>query len=309
MGMGQYIARRLFHSIFVILGVITAVFIITNLTGDPVRTMFGEFVTSEEELQRYREELGLHRPLYVQYVDFVTSAVMLDFHDSLRLQGSAMENVLHRFPRTLLLASAALFIAVTLSVVLGIISAVKRYSILDNVVMFFALLGQSIPNFWLGIMLILLFAVTLGWLPSQGYELSLRHLILPAVTLAAPPLAQMTRLVRSGMLDVMSSDYVRTARAKGLRESTVIFAHAFKNTAIPLVTMIGLNFGLLLAGAIVTEQVFQWNGVGLLLVDSIFARDFPVVQAAVFIIASCFVIINLIVDILYTWLDPRIRLT
>jgi peptide/nickel transport system permease protein len=309
MGMGQYIVRRMLHSVFVILGVITAVFIITNLTGDPVRTMFGAFVTDPQELERYRQELGLDRPLYVQYVDFVTSAVVLDFHDSLRLQGGAMENVLYRFPRTLLLASAAMLIAVSLSVVFGIISAVKRYSIFDNIVMFLALLGQSIPNFWLGIMLILLFAVTLGWLPSQGYELSLRYLILPAVTLAAPPLAQMTRLVRSGMLDVMSSDYVRTARAKGLHERTVVFGHAFKNTAIPLVTMIGLNFGLLLAGAIVTEQVFQWNGVGLLLVDSIFARDFPVVQAAVFIIASTFVLINLLVDILYTWLDPRVRLT
>jgi ABC-type dipeptide/oligopeptide/nickel transport system permease component len=175
--------------------------------------------------------------------------------------------------------------------------------------MFLALIGQSIPNFWLGIMLILVFAVNFGWLPSQGYQLSATYLLLPTITLAAPGLARLTRLTRSGMLDVLSADYVRTARAKGLRERTVVMRHAFKNTAIPLVTVIGLDFGALLGGAIITEQIFQWDGVGQLLVTAINNRDFPVVQAAVFIIAASFILINLVVDILYTWLDPRIRLT
>jgi peptide/nickel transport system permease protein len=306
--MGQYIIRRMIHAVFVILGVVTAVFIITNLTGDPVQMMAGE-TASQEDLDRIRRDLGLDRPLYIQYVTFLSHAVRLDFQDSLRFQGGAMEVVLSRYPRTILLAMAALMISVSFAVVLGVISAVKRYSVIDNVVMFLALLGQAVPNFWLGIMLILVFAVSFGWLPSQGYQLSASHMILPAITLAAGPLARLTRLVRSGMLDVLSADYVRTARAKGLRERSVVFSHAFKNTSIPLVTVIGLDFGILLSGAIVTEQIFQWNGVGQLLVTAINARDFPVIQAAVFIIASSFVIINLLVDILYTWLDPRVRLT
>ncbi len=176
--------------------------------------------------------------------------------------------------------------------------------------MLLALLGQSMPNFWLGIMLILVFAVQFGWLPSQGYgEGNPKYLLLPMLTLAAPGLARLTRLVRSGMLDVLSHDYVRTARAKGLHESRVVFGHALKNAAIPLVTIIGLDLGALLGGAVVTEQIFAWPGVGLEVVLAINGRDFPVVQAAVFLVATSFVFINLVVDLLYTWLDPRVRLT
>jgi ABC-type dipeptide/oligopeptide/nickel transport system permease component len=307
--MTQYIIRRLLQSSLVILGVVTAVFIITNLTGDPVALMLGE-ASSAEDMERLREQLGLNEPLYVQYFNFLADAARGDFQDSLRFGGfSSMEIVLDRYPRTIALAMVALLISVTIGVILGIISAVKRYTIVDNFVMLLALFGQSIPNFWLGIMLILLFAVNLGWLPSQGYSLSPKYLLLPAITLAAPSLARLTRLTRSGMLDVLAADYVRTARAKGLRERVVVFRHAFKNTAIPLVTVIGLDFGNLLAGAIITEQIFQWDGVGQLLVTSISSRDFPVVQAATFIIAASFVLINLLVDLLYTWLDPRVRLT
>lgn len=305
--MGQYILRRMIHAVFVILGVITAVFIITNLTGDPVELMLGE-MASQEDIDRVRAELGMDRPLHVQYVNFLADAARGDFQESLRFQGGAMEVVLSRFPRTMMLAGVALTISVVLSVTLGTIAAVKRHSPVDNVVMFFALLGQSIPNFWLGIMLILIFAVNFGVTPSQGFELSPVNFVLPAITLAAPGLARLTRLTRSGMLDVLSEDYVRSARAKGLQERTVIVRHALKNAAIPLVTVIGLDFGILLGGAIITEQIFQWNGVGQLLVEAIHARDFPVVQAAVFIIALSFVLINLLVDILYTWLDPRVRL-
>ncbi len=307
--MTQYIIRRLLQSFLVILGVVTAVFIITNMTGDPVALMLGE-ASSAEDIERLRQQLGLDKPLYVQYFNFLADAARGDFQDSLRFGGfSSMEIVLDRYPRTIALAGVALVISVTLGVILGIISAIKRYTVVDNFVMMLALLGQSIPNFWLGIMLILLFAVNLGWLPSQGYSLSPKYLLLPAITLAAPSLARLTRLTRSGMLDVLSADYVRTARAKGLRERIVISRHAFKNTAIPLVTVIGLDFGNLLAGAIITEQIFSWDGVGQLLVTAINSRDFPVVQAATFIIAASFVGINLLVDVLYTWLDPRIRLT
>lgn len=306
--MTQYIIRRLLQSIFVIIGVITLVFVITNLTGDPVQLMLGD-TASPEDMERLRENLGLNEPLYVQYINFMANAARLDFQDSLRFGGfSSMELVLDRYPRTIALALCALVLSVTLAVTLGVISAVKRYTVIDNVVMFLALLGQSIPNFWLGIMLILIFAVNLGWMASQGYALDWRHLLLPTITLAAPGLARLTRLTRSGMLDVLSADYIRTGRAKGLRESAVIMRHAFKNTAIPLVTVIGLDFGNLLAGAIITEQIFQWEGVGQLMVDAINARDFPVVQAAVFVIATTFVLVNLFVDVIYTWLDPRIRL-
>lgn len=307
--MVQYILRRLIQAVFVILGVVTAVFIITNITGDPVTLMLGD-QASAADIERVREQLGLDRPLYVQYFEFLSRAVRGDFQDSLRFGGhSSMDIVLDRYPRTIALAMTALILSVVLAIVLGTISAVKRYSAIDNAVMFLALLGQSIPNFWLGIMLILLFAVNLGWLPSQGYDLSPKHLILPTITLAAPGLARLTRLTRSGMLEVLSSDYIRTARAKGLREQAVLMRHAFKNTSIPLITVIGLDFGTLLGGAIITEQIFQWDGVGQLLVTAINSRDFPVVQAAVFIIAASFVLINLIVDILYVWLDPRVRLT
>lgn len=295
------------HAVFVILGVITAVFIITNLTGDPVELMLGE-MASQEDIDRVRRELGMDRPLYIQYANFLADAARGDFQDSLRFQGGAMEVVLSRFPRTMMLAGVALTISVVLSITLGTIAAVKRHSPIDNVVMFFALLGQSIPNFWLGIMLILIFAVNFGLTPSQGFAMSPVNFVLPAITLAAPGLARLTRLTRSGMLDVLSADYVRSARAKGLHERAIVVRHALKNAAIPLVTVIGLDFGILLGGAIITEQIFQWNGVGQLLVEAIHARDFPVVQAAVFIIALSFVLINLLVDILYTWLDPRVRL-
>ncbi len=307
--MGQYILRRVVHAFFVVLGVVTAVFVITNLTGDPVQLMLGEAATAQD-IERVRRELGLDRPLYVQYLNFLSSVARGDFPESLRYRGySALEIVLARYPRTIVLALAALLVSVVLAVVFGTISAVKRYSVIDNVVMLLALFGQSIPNFWLGIMLILIFAVNLGWLPSQGYKLSPAYLILPTITLASPGLARLTRLTRSGMLEVLNSDYIRTARAKGLRERVVIFRHAFKNAAIPLVTVIGLDFGVLLGGAIITEQIFQWDGVGQLLVNAIYSRDFPVIQTSVLIIAVSFVLINLIVDIMYTWLDPRVRLT
>src|SRR5262245_12550257 len=307
--MGRYILRRLLQAVLVVFGVVTAVFFLLQLTGDPVRLMIGESA-SEEDVVNIRHQLGLDRPLPERYVTFVVNAGHGDFGKSVRQNGrAAMEIVLERYPATLRLALLALGLSVLVAVLFGVVSAVMRYSYLDNVVMVLALFGQSMPNFWLGIMLILVFAVQFGWLPSQGYgDGNLKYLLLPTLTLAAPGLARLTRLVRSGMLDVLGQDYVRTARAKGLRESGVIFRHALKNAAIPLVTIIGLDLGALLGGAVVTEQIFAWPGVGLEVVLAINGRDFPVVQAAVFVVATSFVLINLVVDVLYTWLDPRVRL-
>jgi peptide/nickel transport system permease protein len=308
--MAQYIFRRLWQSVIVIFWVVTVVFFILQLTGDPVRIMMGEN-SSEEDIQNVRHQLGLDRPLYEQYLSFLANAAHGNFGVSIRQQGQpAMDIVLKRYPATLRLAFLSLLFSVVLATIFGVISAVKRNSVLDNGVMMLALFGQSVPNFWLGIMLILIVSVELGWLPSEGFgDGNPRNLILPMLTLAAPGLARLTRLVRSGMLDIMSQDYIRTARAKGLQDRRVIFAHALKNAAIPLVTVIGLDMGALLGGAVVTEQIFAWPGVGLETIIAIQGRDFPVVQAAVFVVATSFVLINLIVDLLYSWLDPRVRLT
>jgi peptide/nickel transport system permease protein len=308
--MTTYIIRRLLQAVLVVFGVVTVVFFVLQLTGDPVRIMMGEN-SSEEDIERVRHSLGLDRPIGEQYVTFLVHASQGNFGNSIRQQGQpALGIVLSRYPATLQLAFLSLAFAVILSTVFGVISAVKRYSLLDNLVMLLALFGQSVPNFWLGIMLILIMAVNLGWLPSQGFgDGDPRYLILPVLTLAAPSLARLTRLVRSGMLEIMGQDYVRTARAKGLQEAQVIARHALKNAAIPLVTVIGLDLGALLGGAVVTEQIFSWPGVGHEVIIAINGRDFPVVQAAVFVVSTSFVLINLIVDLLYTWLDPRVRLS
>ena len=308
--MGRYIARRLLQAVLVVFGVVTVVFFVLQLTGDPVRLMVGESA-SEEDIANIRHQLGLDRPLHEQYLSYLRKVVQGDFGQSVRQRGRpAMGIVLDRYPATLRLAFLALTFSVVMATIFGVVSAVKRYSLLDNVVMFLALFGQSLPNFWLGIMLILFAAVQLGWLPSQGYgDGNPKYLLLPMLTLAAPGLARLTRLVRSGMLDVLGHDFVRTARSKGLHESRVIFGHALKNAAIPLITIIGLDMGALLGGAVVTEQIFAWPGVGLEVVLAINGRDFPVVQAAVFVVATSFVLINLVVDLLYTWLDPRVQLT
>ena len=307
--MAQYIIRRLLQAILVIVGVLTVVFIILRLTGDPVRLILGENA-SEEAITAMTQQLGLDKPLYVQYFAYMGNVARGDFGNSIAQTGKpALPIVLGRYPATLRLAFLALIYSVTLAMIFGIVSAIYRYSVFDNGVMFLALFGQSVPNFWLGIMFILIFAVNLGWLPSQGFDgWNPRYILLPMLTLAAPGLARLTRLVRSGMLDVMSQDYVRTARAKGLQERRVVFGHALKNAAIPLVTIIGLDLGVLLGGAVVTEQIFEWPGVGKEVITAINRRDFPVVQAAVFVIAASFVLINLVVDLIYTWLDPRVRL-
>ncbi|HWU40874.1 MAG TPA: ABC transporter permease [Candidatus Acidoferrum sp.] len=302
----RYIINRLLQSILVILGVLLLVFFIVNLTGDPVRIMLPP-EASQEDVERLRVQMGLDKPLPEQFIRFLAGAVRGNFGESLRYRGQpALKQVVQRFPATLTLAAATLIWSLPAALLLGTIAAIRRHSIIDNLATVTALLGQSMPSFWLGLMLILTFAVQFGLLPSSGYG-RLRHVILPAFTLGAFFTARNTRLVRSGMSEVLEQDYIRTARAKGVGEWIVLVRHALKNMAIPVVTIVGLDIGQLLGGAVVTETVFAWPGIGRLAIDSILNRDFPVLEADVFFIALAFVGINLLIDICYTWLDPRVR--
>jgi len=301
----EFVTRRLLHTALVTLGVVTLAFVALRLSGDPAATMLpGD--ASVDELRDLRHALGLDRPLHVQYVAFLGSAVRGDFGDSFRHQQPAFGLVLERLPATLELAFAALLLAVAVALPLGIVAAIYRGRAVDMLAMGFAVVGQATPYFWMGIMLILVVSVELGWLPTSGRG-DWRHLILPAVTLGTHFAASLARLTRTSMLEVLGQNFVTTARAKGLGEPRVVLAHALKNAAVPVVTLIGLQFGTLLGGAVVTETIFAWPGVGRLAVQSIFVRDYPVVQAGVLVLALVFVAINLAVDLLYGTLDPRIR--
>ncbi len=301
----RYIVRKLLHTVFVTLGVLTLAFAALRLSGDPAATMLpGD--ASVEELTALRHALGLDQPLFTQYIHFLSSALRGDFGLSLIQQQPALGLVLERLPATLELAFAALVLAVAVAIPLGILAALYRDRLVDIVAMAFAVFGQATPFFWMGIMLILLVSVRLGWLPTSGRG-GIEHLILPAVTLATHLAALLARLTRTSMLEVLGENYLVTARAKGLSEPIVILGHALKNAAIPVTTLVGVQFGTLLGGSIVTEMIFAWPGVGRLAVLSIFSRDYPVVQASVFVLALSFVAINLAVDMLYGWLDPRIR--
>ena len=305
--MTSYLAARLVQSIVVVLGVLVLVFLILNLTGDPARLMASPQATLED-IERLRRKMGFDRPLPEQFLRFLAGAVRGDFGHSLRYADQpALAIVIERFPATVELALATLAWCIPVALGLGLVAAVRQRSVHESVAMTTALLGQSMPSFWLGLMLILIFSVNLGLLPSSGRG-TFAHLVLPALTLGGFFMARLTRLVRSGVLDVLGQDYVRTARAKGLAERMVIIRHALKNAAIPIVTIVGLDIGTLLGGAVITETVFAWPGIGRLAIEAIAARDFPVVQADVFFIALAFVVINLGVDVLYTWLDPRVRL-
>jgi ABC-type dipeptide/oligopeptide/nickel transport system permease component len=300
-----YVARKVFHTLFVALGVITLVFVALRMSGDPAAAMLPGDASVEETIA-LRRTLGLDRPLYAQYASFLGSAVTGDFGTSFRHQQPAFELVLERLPATLELAFAALVLALVVALPLGILAAVYRGSAVDVAAMVFAVIGQATPYFWMGIMLILIVAVELDWVPTSGRG-GLERLILPAVTLGTHFAASLARLTRTSMLEVLGQNFVTTARAKGLSERSVILAHVLKNAAVPVVTLIGLQFGTLLGGAVVTETIFAWPGVGRLAVQSIFVRDYPVVQAGVLVLALTFVALNLLVDLLYGWLDPRIR--
>lgn len=302
-----YIARRLIGALVVIVLAGTVVFGILQIAGDPASLLLSSG-GSQDDLARMRAELGLDQPLPVRYGRFLLGVVTLDMGNSYRYGEPAFGLVLERLPATLVLALAALAIAVVIGVPLGVVAAANEDSIADIASSFFAFLGQAAPNFWLGAMFILLFSVQLGWLPTSGAG-SPWHLVLPAMTLALRPLAQLTRLTRSEVIETLGQEYVRTAHAKGLGPRAVLRRHVLRNAAIPIVTLIGLDLGALLGGAIVIESVFAWPGSGRLLLQAIEHRDFPVLQAGVVVLASIVVLINLAVDLLYTWLNPRVRLS
>lgn len=303
--MTGFFLRRLGESLIAVWGVVTIVFFVTRILGDPA-TLLLPIGASPEDIAHLRDQLGLNQSLIIQYFDFLSQAVRGDFGVSFQHGRPAMQVVLERLPATALLAFSAIFIGVAIGVVAGSVAAVRRGSVLELFVMAIALLGQATPVFWLGIMLILFFAVDLGWLPSGGYG-TIWHLILPALTLAVFVSASVARLLRSSMLDILKEDYIRTAKAKGLLRSTVFFWHVARNALIPVVTMTAILTGELLGGSVVTETVFSWPGIGRLIIQAIDAKDFPVIQAGITLIAVIFVIINLLVDLLYGLLDPRIR--
>jgi len=301
-----YLAWRSLHSLLLLWLVTVVVFGLLHLTpGDPASLMLGEQATPEQ-IRDLRHALGLDEPLVTQYAWFLGHAVRGDFGASIRAQRPALEVVLERLPATLLLTAGAFTFALCVGLPIGVISAVKRLSLWDHGSMALALMGQSMPVFWLGLMLIVVFSVHLRWLPVSGAG-GPEHLVLPAVTLGTFLIGLIIRLTRSSMLDVLGQDYVRTARAKGLAERAVIVRHALRNALIPVVTLLGLQLGMLLGGAVITETVFAWPGVGMVTVTAIYQHDYPVVQCAVFISAVLVVSINWAVDVLYHVLDPRIR--
>jgi peptide/nickel transport system permease protein len=307
--MRQFLLRRLVHAVIVVWGVVTVVFFLVRLTGDPAAFLVDQAAT-REEVAAVQRQLGLDRPWLVQYLDFLAAVPRGDFGTSIRERRPAMLMVFQHFwPATVELAAAAIVLSTMLAIPLGIVSAARKDRAADHASRIASLFLQSMPGFWLGLMLILVFAVELkGLLPAYGSG-SLRHLILPAVALAAAPLAQNVRLIRAGMLEVLQQDYIRTARAKGAPERLVLYRHALKNAALPFVTVAGLSLGFMLSGAIIIETVFSWPGLGRLLVQAASARDFPVIQAGVFLFGVIFVLVNLAVDLLYAVVDPRVRLS
>ncbi len=306
--MGKYILRRMVQSLIVLAGALVISFVILRVVpGDPAILMLSDMATPDE-VERMRIALGVHEPIWVQFGIYLKQIVTGDFGLSYRRGTPALDLVLTYLPATIQLALAALLITIVVAVPLGIVAAVRKNSWIDNALSVGALLGQSLPVFWLGIMLILLVSVQLRLLPTSGYG-ELRHLILPAVTLAFSNIALVARITRSSMLEVIRQDYIRTARAKGLPERTIMVRHALRNALAPVVTVLGLQIGTLLGGAIITETVFGWPGAGALLVSSITYRDYPVVQVMVVISALIFVVTNLLVDIIYVMLDRRVSVT
>lgn len=304
--MRTYILRRLAQSALTLLGVSVLVFVILRvLPGDPARMLLPDGAP-ESAVAELNRQLGLREPLIVQYGLFLRSVARGDFGQSFQYRAPALRVVLERLPATVQLTLAAMLVTIAVGVSLGIFTAVRRGTRYDVAGTIVAVLGQSLPNFWLGIMLILLFGVALRWLPTSGFA-GWTSLVLPAITLAAFPTALVARLTRSSMLEILNRDYIRTGRAKGLTEQSVVLRHALRNAAIPVLTVIGLQIGALLGGAVITESVFAWPGMGKLIVDAIFFRDFPVVQTVLILSATVFVGINLLVDLLYTVIDPRIR--
>jgi peptide/nickel transport system permease protein len=304
--MHPYLARRLLLALPVVLGVVTLVFLLIHLIpGDPVEIMLGESALPADR-DALREALGLDRPIPEQYGSFLWGLCRGDLGVSLQQRRPVTALIREHYPATLELTLAAMLISLLIALPAGILSGIRQYSVLDHSTMFLALLGVSMPNFWLGPLLIWVFSIQLGWFPVSGKG-GLAHLVLPAVTLGASMAAIVARMTRSSVLEVLREDYVMTARAKGLSEARVILKHVLRNAMLPVLTVVGLQFGALLAGSIITETIFSWPGLGTLMVKAIQTRDYPVVQGCVLIIALSYVLVNLLTDLLYGVIDPRIR--
>jgi peptide/nickel transport system permease protein len=304
---GRFLIARLVRAVAVLLGVSTVVFLLLRVAGDPA-TLFLSQQGTPQDIEEFRRLLALDQPLHVQYVSFLGHALSGDLGKSYSYRLPTVRLIMERMPATIELTIASMLVAMAVAFPLGILAAIRRNSIYDVACMSLAMLGQSIPVFWLGIVLIMIFAVQLKLLPSAGRG-ELDHLILPAITLSGFSMATLARLIRSTMLDVLGQDYMRTARAKGIRERNVVILHGLRNAAIPIVTVVGLQFATLLGGVVVVETIFAWPGVGFLTYQAISNRDFPLVQASVLVLATVFVAINTLVDLTYLGLDPRIRYT
>lgn len=302
----QYVIKRLFSVIPVLIGISLLLFLMLRmLPGDPAQVLAGEMAT-QEEVEIIRHQLGLDRPIYTQYAFFLSRLSRFDLGRSARTQNPVTEEIWARLPNTMLLAIVAITLACLIGIPAGIISALRPYSLLDYTITVTALFGISMPVFWLGLMLVVVFAVWLHWLPAGGIG-TWKHVILPSLTLASFVVAFIARMTRSTMLEVLSQDYTTTARSKGLKEKVVVVKHAFRNALIPIITVVGLQFGMLLGGAVLTETVFAWPGLGRLIVDSIKARDYPMIQGAILVFGLLYILVNLAVDIIYAYVDPRIR--
>ena len=304
--MFQYALRRVLISIPTVFGVILIVFLMVRLApGDPALRLAGEFA-DEATVERIRERFGLNRPMHEQFGIFVGNLAQGDLGRSTRTNRPVLDDLRQFFPNTIELALGAIVVSLLIGIPAGIVAAMRQNTWADLVIMIGSLIGVSMPVFWFGLLAILYFSVQLGWFPVAGRG-TLSHLVLPAITLGVSSTAIVARMTRSSMLEVLSQDYIRTARAKGLLDNAVVLKHAFRNALVPVVTIIGLQFGQLMAGAVLTESVFTWPGIGRLLVASIDARDYPVVQGSVLLIAVSFIVINLVVDVIYAIIDPRIR--
>ncbi|MCD8509936.1 MAG: ABC transporter permease [Bacillus sp. (in: Bacteria)] len=303
--MGKYLVRRLLQIIPTLIIIAFIVFVLVYIAGDPVALMLPDDATVAE-IDQLRSALGLDEPFYVQFGTYVSNLLQGDFGTSFRYNQAALPIVLERLPATLQLAFASMVVATLIAIPLGIWSALRRNSFIDLFITGGAVLGKAMPNFWLGIMLILLLAVNYQLFPVSGRG-SIAHLVLPAITLGTGVAAEMTRLVRSSMLEILQQDYIRTATSKGLKESSIVYLHAFRNSLVPVITITFLQVSTLVSGALITEVVFAWPGLGQLLIQAVHGRDMAIVQAAVFVIAFMVISINLAADILYRFLDPRIK--
>ncbi|WP_010278202.1 nickel ABC transporter permease [Paenibacillus senegalensis] len=300
-----YIWKRLASGLLVLFGVSVLSFSLIHLIpGDPVRLMLGEQVT-QEQVEQMREELGLNRPVPHQYIDYMAGVIQGDFGTSLKSDRPVLQEIMERFPATIKLAVSGIAIAIVLGVAMGVLAAKYKDTFIDTAFKFLTSLGVSLPSFWLGILMIMFFAVYLKWFPIAGGT-GLDDLVLPALTLGILVSATIARMTRSGMVEVMSNEYIRTARAKGLSETTVLFKHAFRNVMIPIVTFIGLQAASLMGGAVIIEKVFSWSGIGTLAINAISQRDFPMLQGVVLFMGIVYVVINIIVDIVYSVIDPRV---